>query len=98
LPKIREELELSLSLDEPEQYKVVLHNDDYTTMDFVVEVLVKIFHKSIEESEQLMLKIHKSGKAVCGVYTYDIAQTKVYQVRQLAKQNGYPLLATFEKA
>jgi len=98
LPKIREELELSLSLDEPEQYKVLLHNDDYTTMDFVVEVLVKVFHKSIEESEQLMLKIHKSGKAVCGVYTYDIAQTKVYQVRQLAKQNGYPLLATFEKA
>ena len=98
MPKIREELELSLSLDEPEQYKVLLHNDDYTTMDFVVEVLVKVFHKSIEESEQLMLKIHKSGKAVCGVYTYDIAQTKVYQVRQLAKQNGYPLLATFEKA
>jgi ATP-dependent Clp protease adaptor protein ClpS len=98
LPRIREDIELSLSLDEPEQYKVILHNDDYTTMDFVIEVLMKIFHKSLIESEQIMLKVHKTGKAVCGIYTYDIAQTKVYQVRQLAKKNGFPLLATFEKA
>lgn len=98
MPRIREDIELSLSLDEPEQYKVILHNDDYTTMDFVIEVLMKIFHKSLIESEQIMLKVHKTGKAVCGIYTYDIAQTKVYQVRQLAKKNGFPLLATFEKA
>jgi len=97
LPKIREDIELSLSLDEPEQYKVILHNDDYTTMDFVIEVLMRIFHKSLTESEQIMLAIHKRGKAVCGIYTYDIAQTKVYQVRQMAKKNGFPLLATFEK-
>lgn len=97
MPKIREDIELSLSLDEPEQYKVILHNDDYTTMDFVIEVLMRIFHKSLTESEQIMLAIHKRGKAVCGIYTYDIAQTKVYQVRQMAKKNGFPLLATFEK-
>jgi ATP-dependent Clp protease adaptor protein ClpS len=98
LPKIREDVELSLSLDEPDRYKVILHNDDYTTMEFVIEVLVKVFHKSIVESEQIMLTVHKKGKAVCGIYTYDIAQTKVYQVRQLAKENGFPLLATFEQA
>ena len=98
MPKIEEEIETSLSLDEPIQYKVLLHNDDYTTMDFVVEVLMKIFHKSLAESEQIMLNIHRLGKAVCGTYTYDIAQTKVYQVRQLAKKSGFPLLATLEEA
>ncbi len=98
MPKIEEEIKSSLMLDEPTKYKVLLHNDDYTTMDFVVKILMAIFHKSMLESEQIMLKIHTSGKAVCGVYTYDIAQTKVYQVKQLAKSNGFPLLATLEEA
>ncbi|HHH19928.1 MAG TPA: ATP-dependent Clp protease adaptor ClpS [Campylobacterales bacterium] len=77
---------------------VLLHNDDYTTMDFVVEILMNVFHKSVLESEQIMLAIHHQGKAVCGVYTYEIAQTKVYQVKQQAKKNGFPLLATLEEA
>ena len=97
MPKIEEEIKSMLRLDEPTKYKVLLHNDDYTTMDFVVEVLMAIFHKNILESEQIMLTIHKRGKAVCGIYTYDIAQTKVYQVKQMAKSNGFPLLATFEE-
>ena len=97
MPKIKEELDLSLALFEPTKYKVLLHNDDYTTMDFVVEILVTIFHKSIEESERIMFAIHKKGKAVCGVYTYEIAQTKAYQVKQLAKRSGFPLLATVEE-
>jgi ATP-dependent Clp protease adaptor protein ClpS len=97
LPKIEEEIKSSLVLDEPTKYKVLLHNDDYTTMDFVVEILMGIFHKNIIQSEQIMLTIHKTGKAVCGIYTYDIAQTKVYQVKQVAKSNGFPLLATFEE-
>jgi len=98
LPRIEEEVETSLSLDEPIQYKVLLHNDDYTTMDFVIEILMGIFHKSLVESEQIMLNIHRVGQAVCGRYTYDIAQTKVYQVKQLAKKSGFPLLATLEEA
>jgi len=98
LPKINEELETSLSLDEPTKYNVLLHNDDYTTMDFVIEILMNIFHKSLMEAERIMLNIHNSGKAVCGTYTYDIAQTKVYQVKQLARKNGFPLLATVEEA
>ncbi len=97
MPKIEEEIELSLSLVEPTRYKVLLHNDDYTTMDFVVEILVTIFHKNMAESEQIMFAIHKNGKAICGVYSYEIAQTKVHQVKQLAKKSGYPLLATLEE-
>ena len=77
-------------------YRVILHNDDYTTMEFVVHILTMIFHKSEQESERIMLDVHKKGKGVCGVYTREIAQTKVEQVRVLAKQNQYPLLATYE--
>lgn len=97
MPKIEEEIELSLSLVEPSRYKVLLHNDDYTTMDFVVEILVTIFHKNMAESEQIMFAVHKNGKAVCGVYSYEIAETKVHQVKQLAKKSGFPLLATLEE-
>jgi ATP-dependent Clp protease adaptor protein ClpS len=97
LPKIEEELELSLGLFEPTKYKVLLHNDNYTTMDFVEDILMNIFHKSRNEAERIMLTIHKSGKEICGVYTYEIAQTKVYQVKQLAKGSGFPLLATVEE-
>ena len=98
MPRIEEEVSLSLNLAEPTQYKVLLHNDDYTTMEFVVEILMGIFHKSLVEAEQIMFNIHRVGKAVCGTYTYDIAQTKVYQVKQLAKKSGFPLLATLEEA
>jgi ATP-dependent Clp protease adaptor protein ClpS len=97
LPRIEEEVSLSLDLAEPTQYKVLLHNDDYTTMEFVVEILVDIFHKSLVEAEQIMFNIHRVGKAVCGTYTYDIAQTKVYQVKKLARESGFPLLATLEE-
>ncbi len=97
MPKFKEELESSLMVKEPNKYKVILHNDDYTTMEFVIGILMRIFHKSMIESEKIMLKIHNSGKGVCGIYTYEIAQTKVYQVRRLARESGYPLLATLEE-
>ncbi|MBD3789980.1 MAG: ATP-dependent Clp protease adaptor ClpS [Campylobacterales bacterium] len=97
MPKIEEEVEHALELQEPKKYKVILHNDDYTSMDFVVEILVRIFHKNHDEAELIMLHIHERGKAVCGLYSYEIAQTKAHQVKQLAKQNGFPLLATIEE-
>ena len=97
MPKIEEELDVALELQEPQLFKVLLHNDDYTSMDFVVEVLMDIFHKTHPQAEQIMLQIHEKGKAICGVYTYEIAQMKVEQVRQLAKQNEFPLLATMEE-
>ncbi len=97
MPKYEEELDVAFDLQEPQMFKVLLHNDDYTSMDFVVEVLMDIFHKSHSQAEQIMLQIHEKGKAICGVYTYEIAQMKVEQVRQLAKRNEFPLLATMEE-
>lgn len=97
MPKIEEELDLALALEEPKMFKVLLHNDDYTSMDFVVEILAEIFHKNQIEAEKIMLQIHDKGKAICGVYSFEIAQTKAQQVKQKAKQNDFPLLATIEE-
>ena len=97
MPKFEEELELDLELHEPQLFKVLLHNDDYTSMDFVVEVLMGIFHKTHTQAEQIMLQIHEKDKAICGVYSFEIAQTKAQQVKQRAKQNEFPLLATIEE-
>ena len=80
----------------PKRYKVLLHNDDYTTMEFVVQILVQVFRKNETEATQIMLHVHTKGSGVCGVYTYDLAQTKVHQVTQLARQNEMPLKCTME--
>jgi len=97
LPKFEEELEFALELEEPQMFRVLLHNDDYTSMDFVVDILIRIFHKTHAQAEQIMLQIHEKDKAICGVYSFEIAQTKAEQVKQLAKQNEFPLLATIEE-
>jgi len=76
----------------PNKYYVVLLNDDYTTMEFVVEVLIKFFGKSNDTAHALMLKIHIEGEAVCGMYPFDVAQTKVSQVIEFARKNGQPLM------
>jgi len=97
MPKFKEELDTALELEEPQMFKVLLHNDDYTSMDFVVEILIDVFHKSNAHAEQIMLQIHEHGKAICGIYSFEIAQTKAQQVKQKAKQNEFPLLATIEE-
>jgi len=97
MPKIEEELEVGLELQEPRMFKVLLHNDDYTSMDFVVEILVGIFHKTHAQARVIMIRIHEKEKAVCGIYSFEIAQTKTQQVKQKAKQNEFPLLATIEE-
>ncbi len=94
----KHELEGELSLMEPKQYVVFLLNDDYTSMDFVIDVLMNIFHKNYQEAEQIMLDIHKKERGVCGVYTYEVAETKVMQVSKLAREQGFPLKATMEEA
>lgn len=81
----------------PPLYKVFLINDDYTTMDFVVHVLEKVFHKTAVEATQIMLHVHKNGKGLAGVYTRDIAETKADTVLELARQNSFPLQCTMEK-
>lgn len=96
MPKIDLELETLYELEEPKKYKVILHNDDYTTMDFVVFVLTSIFHKTSSEATKIMLEVHEKGKGVCGIFTKEIGDAKVDQVAKAAKQNGFPLLATLE--
>ncbi|MCL4127570.1 UNVERIFIED_CONTAM: hypothetical protein GTU68_067434 [Idotea baltica] len=79
-------------------YKVVLNNDDYTPMEFVVEVLDKFFSMDLEKATQLMLTVHYEGKAVCGVFTAEVAETKVAQVNAYSRDNEHPLLCTMEQA
>ncbi|MDX9813990.1 MAG: ATP-dependent Clp protease adaptor ClpS [Sulfurimonas sp.] len=81
----------------PKKWVVILLNDDYTSMEFVVEVLMQIFHKSHDEAKKIMLDIHNNGKGVCGVYTHEIAQTKLHQVHSAAKNNSFPLKAIMEQ-
>lgn len=81
----------------PPMYKVLLHNDDYTTMEFVVDVLIKIFGKSLEKATEIMLNVHRKGRGLCGIYTREIAETKVDTVHKLAREHGYPLKSTMEK-
>ena len=85
-------------LDEPRMYRVVLHNDHYTTMDFVVAVLMKIFQRPAAEAVRVMLDVHRKGAGICGTYTYDIAVTKVSQVHRMAKKSGFPLKCSYEEA
>ncbi|BBE50324.1 ATP-dependent Clp protease adapter protein ClpS [Ferriphaselus amnicola] len=85
------------ALKPPKKYKVLLLNDDFTTMDFVIEVLQKFFAMELERAMQTMLKVHNEGKAVCGVYTRDIAETKVVLVSDFAKQHGHPLRCEMEE-
>tara|TARA_B100000686_G_scaffold319421_1_gene370155 strand:- start:169 stop:507 length:339 start_codon:yes stop_codon:yes gene_type:complete len=81
----------------PSMYKVVMLNDDYTPMEFVVLVLEKFFSKSHEEAIQIMLHVHQKGVGVCGVFTYEVAETKVTQVMDLAQQHEHPLQCKLEK-
>jgi ATP-dependent Clp protease adaptor protein ClpS len=83
---------------EPEEYRVILLNDNYTTMEFVVEVLIVVFHKQREDAVKVMLDVHQKGKGTVGVYPYDIAQTKANQVHALARQYEFPLKCIVEQA
>ncbi|MFU0825047.1 ATP-dependent Clp protease adaptor ClpS [Clostridium sp.] len=86
-----------IKIKKPNMYKVLLHNDDYTTMDFVVEILIKIFRKSPIEAERIMLDVHRKGIGIAGIYSYDIASTKIRQVMIMAEESGFPLKLTLEK-
>ena len=81
----------------PNRFEVILLNDDYTSMEFVVEVLRKFFHKEFLAAEAVMLKIHIGGEAVCGTYSYDVAQTKVTQVIEYSRKNDQPLMSVLRE-
>ena len=87
-----------INIREPKHYRVIMHNDDFTSMEFVVEILTDIFHKEEAEAERLMLTVHESGKAAVGSYPYDIAVTKVQAAAARAKEEGFPFRMTVEEA
>jgi len=84
-------------LQEPRQFKVLLHNDDYTSMEFVVEVLVKIFGKTEAEAFAIMMSVHEKGLGLCGIYTAEVAETKVHLVHQMARAKSFPLRCSMEE-
>ena len=98
-PELEEDVisETRDEIDEPPMYKVLLHNDDYTTMEFVVEILMLVFNKTPEEAVKIMLNVHHKGIGICGVYPFEVSETKVKTVDALAKENGFPLKCTMEK-
>ena len=92
-PKTKQKRKLNL----PNNYRVIFHNDDFTPMEFVVWVLQGVFHHPVARAQQIMLDVHQKGKGVAGVYTYEIAETKVYKSMMMAKENNLPLLVTAEE-
>jgi ATP-dependent Clp protease adaptor protein ClpS len=96
-PQFEDQPEQGIELEEPPMYRVLLLNDDYTTMDFVVEVLRQVFHKSEEEATRIMLNVHNQGVGVCGFYPMEIAETKVDMVDSLSRERGFPLKCTMER-
>ena len=88
--------EIDEEISEPPMYKVLLHNDDFTTKAFVIAILKGVFNKSQEEATHLMWHVHKNKVGVCGIYPQEVAETKIAQVTSLARENGFPLKATME--
>ncbi len=85
-----------LSHDLPRMYRVIMHNDDFTTMEFVTEVLRQVFNKHADEAVTLMMKVHREGQAIVGIYSYDVAMTKAARATAMARNEGYPLKITCE--
>lgn len=96
-PQDEEFLLLEERVKLPRKYRVLLHNDDYTTMDFVVAILMNVFRKSEAQATAIMLAIHEQGLGECGVYTHEVAETKVALVRSRARNEGFPLRCTMEE-
>lgn len=85
-----------IKVKRPSRFKVLLHNDDYTTMEFVVTVLQVVFAKTLAEAQEIMLKVHHQGSGVCGVFTHEIAESKAQKVEMMARSNEFPLKCTVE--
>lgn len=85
-----------VKVKKPAMYKVLLHNDDYSTMEFVIHVLQKFFHKNYEESHAIMLKVHHDGIGICGIYTHEVAESKTSKVNKYSRAKGHPLKCSYE--
>lgn len=86
-----------VKIKKPKQYKVIMYNDDYTTMEFVINILANVFNKNLLEAEKIMLDVHQKGQGIAGVYPYDIAVTKVATSMSMAKEEGFPFKLTIEE-
>ncbi|MDP4177478.1 MAG: ATP-dependent Clp protease adapter ClpS [Bacillota bacterium] len=89
--------EIKDKIKRPSMYKVIIYNDDYTTMDFVVEVIMRVFHKSNVEATKIMLDVHNLGRGIVGIYSYDIASSKISKVNKMARSEGFPLKLSMEE-
>lgn len=87
-----------VKIKKPKDYKVIMHNDDYTTMEFVIKILIKVFNKSFIDAEKIMIDVHKKGRGIAGIYSYDIAVTKVATAMSMAKDEDFPFKLTTEEA
>lgn len=96
--KVKHSRETSLDLREPKKYHVYLLNDDYTSMEFVIDILIGIFRKTYAQAHQIMMQVHQGGRGLCGTYSYEIAETKIQQVSSLSRESGFPLKAIMEEA
>ncbi len=99
IPEIQEGVitEIDEETTEPPMYKVLIHNDDFTPREFVVQVIAAVFNKSTDEAIQIMWKAHKTGIGLCGIYPYELAETKVKVVTAIAREHGFPLKTTMEE-
>jgi ATP-dependent Clp protease adaptor protein ClpS len=87
-----------IKIKKPKQYRVIMYNDDFTTMEFVINILMVVFNKKLIEAEKIMLDVHEKGKGIAGLYSYDIAITKVSTAMSMAKENEFPFKLTVEEA
>lgn len=96
-PDQQSNFSVDIDVREPRRYRVLLHNDDYTTMEFVVDILVSVFRKTHDEATAIMMAVHQEGLGSCGVYTEEVAETKVAQVHDRARKAGFPLRCSMEE-
>ena len=88
---------VELEIKEPNKYNVIIHNDDYTSMEFVVQVLVGVFKKQVVEATKIMFDVHKKGRGIAGIYSYDVGITKIVQAMEMCEESGFPLKLTLEE-
>ena len=95
--KVNIKEKVAIEIKEPTKYNVIIHNDDYTSMDFVVQVLVGVFKKQVVEATKIMFDVHKKGRGIAGIYSYDVGVTKIIQAMEMCEESGFPLKLTLEE-
>ena len=95
--KVNMKEKIGMDIKEPNKYKVIIHNDDYTSMDFVIQVLVGVFKKQVVEATKIMFDVHKKGSGIAGIYSYDVGITKISQTMDMCEESGFPLKLTLEE-